>query len=367
MVVKSLKNFVLFVLVVFIFNFSLFSQTSAIMKQIDEAVNQKNSEQISEILVKNKNSRSYKDFEDRILKRARELLISNELDFAAEISLVVIDNNLDNFDAVALYTSIDTAIKERDAKLKAEEERRQIEEMRVMANNAKEQKQIKKEYQTISNTSSGETVYLDTDYNTHYLPISWAVNIGMADLALYTDTREVSGKFGLSSFGNLFYHADEMIIGGDYFVDTMLFNFGSDAEEEQHLDTTLKLAFAYSHESIIRNFYFRLGFLGYLSNSSELSYVPTPFFTPTLGIAYRDIEIGNILAELSADYFIGHLFYDKMKFAMDFSLNFSLILADLDKADIGINFGVRDVVFSMDEGLQNQLKLIISIGVINND
>ena len=74
------------------------------------------------------------------MKRARELLISNELDFAAEISLVVIDNNLDNFDAVALYTSIDTAIKERDAKLKAEEERRQIEEMRVMANNAKEQK-----------------------------------------------------------------------------------------------------------------------------------------------------------------------------------------------------------------------------------
>jgi hypothetical protein len=367
MVVKSLKNVVLFVLFICVINFSLFSQTSMVIKQIDEAITQKNSGLVSEILIKNKNSKSYKDYESHILKKARELLIANELDLAAEISLAVIDNNLDNFDAVALYTSIDAAIKERDAKLKAEEERRQIEEMRVMANNAKEQKQIKKEYQTISNTSSGETVYLDTDYNTHYLPISWAVNIGMADLALYIDTREVSGKFGLSSFGNLFYHADEMIIGGDYFVDTMLFNFGSDAEEEQHLDTTLKLAFAYSHESFIRNFYFRLGFLGYLSNSSELSYVPTPFFTPTLGIAYRDIEIGNILAELSADYFVGHLFYDKMKFAMDFSLNFSLILADLDKADIGINFGVRDALFSMEEGLQNQLKLIISIGVINND
>ena len=99
----------------------------------------------------------------------------------------------------------------------------------------------------------------------------------------------------------------------------------------------------------------------------EKSFVTTPFSTPSIGIAYRDIEIGNILAELSADYLFGHLFYEKIDFAMDFSLNFSLILADLDKADIGINFGVRDAVFAMNEGLQNQLKLIISIGVINND
>ena len=63
-------------------------------------------------------------YESYILKKARELLITNELDLAAEISLSVIDHNLDNFDAVALYTSIDTAIKARDAKIKAEEERR---------------------------------------------------------------------------------------------------------------------------------------------------------------------------------------------------------------------------------------------------
>ncbi len=364
---NNFSKTILFLYLIIILNFSAFSQTSTVLAQIDNAIQKKDSQQISSILETNKNSSSYKDYESYILKKSRELLISNELDFAAEISLAVIDNNLDNFDAVALYTSIDTAIKARDAKLKAEEERRQIEEMRMMANNAKEQKQIKKEYQTISNTSSGETVYLDTDYNTHYLPLSWAVNIGMADLALYTDPEKVGVKFGLSSFGNLYYHADKMVLGGDFFVDTMLFNFGSDAEEEEHLDTTLKFSFAFSHESILRNFYFRLGFLGYFSNYSEMSFVTTPFFSPTLGIAYRDIEIGNILAELSADYFAGHLFYEEMKFAMDFSLNFSLIFADLDNADIGINFGVRDTAYAMNAGLQNQLKLIISIGVINND
>lgn len=346
--------------------FSLFAQTSVI-SQIDEAINNKDSEAISSILVKNKNSRSYSDYESHILKKARELLISNDLDFAAAISLAVIDNNLDNFDAVALYTSIDTAIKDRDAKLKAEQERRQIEEMRMLANNAKEQKQIKKEYQTISNTSSGETVYLDTDYNTHYLPISWAINIGMADLGLYTDPGKIEGKFGLSLFGNFFYHSEDFVIGGDGFVDTNLFTFGSAAGDAQNLDSTLKLSLAYSHEDIIRDFYFRLGFLGYLSNKPELSYVTTPFFSPTLGFAYRDIEIGNILAELSADYLMGHLFYDKINFSMDFSLNFSLILSDLDNVDVGLNFGVRDAIFAMKEGLQNQLKLIISIGVINND
>ena len=139
------------------------------------------------------------------------------------------------------------------------------------------------------------------------------------------------------------------------------------AEEEQQLDTTVNLTFGFSHEAVIRNLYFRLGFLGYFSNEPEMSFVTTPFLSPTLGIAYRDIEIGNVLAELSADYYLGHLFYDGMNFAMDFSLNFSLILADYDKADIGVNFGVRDAIFAMEEGLQNQLKLIISIGVINND
>ena len=199
------------------------------------------------------------------------------------------------------------------------------------------------------------------------MPISWAVNIGMADIALYTDPDNVAGKFGLSAFGNIYYHLEKMVLGGDFFLDTMLFNFGNDAAEEELLDTTLKFSFAYSHEAVLRNFYFRLGFLGYFSNYSDVSFVTTPFLAPTIGVSYRDIEIGNILAELSADYFIGHLFYDEMKFAMDFSLNFSLILADLDNADIGINFGVRDSVFAMNEGLQNQLKLIISIGVINND
>ena len=350
-----------------VMSMSLFSQSTSVISQLNEAINQRNSEQVKSLLVNNRSSRSYGEYEAQILKKARELLISNELDFAAEISLAVIDNNLDNFDAVALYTSIDTAIKTRDAKIKAEEERRQIEEMRIMANTAKEQKQIKKEYQTISNTSSGETVYLDTDYNTHYLPISWAVNLGMADIGLYTDPREVNVKFGFSSFGNIFYHSEDYIIGADYFADTMLFTFGTESEDEQNLDTTLKFSIGYSHDKLIRNFYFRLGFLGYLSNNPEMSYIPATFLSPSVGFAYRDIEIGNVLAELSADYLLGHLFYDKMNFAMDFSLNFSLILSDLDNVDVGVNLGVRDAVYSMEDGLQNQIKFIISIGVINND
>ena len=252
-----------------VMSMSLFSQSTSVISQLNEAINQRNSEQVKSLLVNNRSSRSYGEYEAHILKKARELLISNELDFAAEISLAVIDNNLDNFDAVALYTSIDTAIKTRDAKIKAEEERRQIEEMRIMANTAKEQKQIKKEYQTISNTSSGETVYLDTDYNTHYLPISWAVNLGMADIGLYTDPREVNVKFGFSSFGNIFYHSEDYIIGADYFADTMLFTFGTESEDEQNLDTTLKFSIGYSHDKLIRNFYFRLGFLGYLSNNPD--------------------------------------------------------------------------------------------------
>ena len=142
----------------------------------------------------------------------------------------------------------------------------------------------------------------------------------MAELGLITDPNEVDIKFGLSLFGNVFYHAEDFIIGGDAFLDSALFTFGSHAEETQNLDSTAKISFAFSHENIIRNLYFRLGFLGYFSNHPEMSFVPTPFFSPSVGIAYRDIEIGNVLAELSADYLVGHLFYDKINFSMELFL-----------------------------------------------
>lgn len=348
----------------FLFTSAIFAQSS-LFSQIDSAIQAKNPQAISDFLASNSKSSSYSRYETYILQKAREMLISNDLDLALALSLAVIDNNLDNFDAVALYTSIDSAIAKRNAQLKAEEERKQIEEIKLMANNAKEQKQIKREYQTISNTVSGETVYLDQDYNTHYLPVSWALNLGMADVALYIDPLEVSGKYGLSTNGNFYYHGEKIAIGGDYFADTMLLKFKD--EENAELSSAVSASLCLSHSKISRNLFLRAGYTGYFSNREDLCFITVPFHSPTVGLGLRDIKIGDVLFETSFDYFLGHLMYEDILTAFDLSLNFSWILADLDKADIGLNFGIRDALYVMDDGSQNQLKLIISVGVCNND
>lgn len=99
-----------------------------IYQAIDSAFASRSGEELDSVLKTNLTASDYPLYEAYILKKARLLIIDDELDFARQAALVVIDNNIENFDAVDLYSYIDKAILNDNAyKLSQENSGRQEE------------------------------------------------------------------------------------------------------------------------------------------------------------------------------------------------------------------------------------------------
>ena len=166
--------------------FSAFGQSSAdvgdIYKKIDMAIAAKNSETISQILAENKSSANYPLIENYTLKKTRQLIITDNLELARQTSLAVIDNNIENFDAVELYSYIDKAILNQEAANQAAENRKRLEAERIAARNAKSKQQLasRGNYQVV-NTASGQEIYVNEQQASFSSKI-WTVKLGLADV-----------------------------------------------------------------------------------------------------------------------------------------------------------------------------------------
>jgi len=365
----SLKGKLIFVLlVVFIFSAcsGLFAQSKSLQDHYNEITNfvsAKNSDGVRKYLADNTNNSDYAKLESFVLMRSRDALIANDLDFALSLCLTVIDNNLDNFEAVALYTSIERAVFARDEKIKTENEKIQIEKMKETAVTTKEKEKIQKEYKTITNSVSGETVYLDQEFDMYYLPVTWGVDLGLADISVMSDPLSTSFRYGLSLAGNVFYRSEEFYAGIDVFFDAALVSFPA----MPNLVFSVKAVPSFSLPRVLRNIYYRVGYAGIYSSTVDNSFLPPSFSSPVIGVGFRDWRFGVFFFDGSFDYYIGHLFYDNFFFAADANVNFYLPLADLDTIDVGLNLGIRDIMGVMAQGLHNQIKFVISVGVWNND
>ena len=96
----------------------------SVFSELNLAFTRKSAEEVSSVLHKYSSSPQYHDYEAYALKKTRQLIIENDLEFARQTSLAVIDNNLENFDAVELYSYIDRAILNEQAAKQAEENRK---------------------------------------------------------------------------------------------------------------------------------------------------------------------------------------------------------------------------------------------------
>ena len=83
----------------------LFSQESldSVYAQIDLAFVEQSPENISKVLEKYSSSKDYYLYEAYTLKKARQYVVEDNLEFARDATLAVIDNNLENFDAVEFH------------------------------------------------------------------------------------------------------------------------------------------------------------------------------------------------------------------------------------------------------------------------
>ena len=118
--------------------FAVEEYVSELYRQIDTIFTTKEEEQLNRLLEKNSNDKYYYLIENYTQKKIRRLIVNNEYDFAMTATLAVIENNLDNEEAVEMYSVIADAY-EIQRKHEAElEHQRQLELARLQLEKEKQ-------------------------------------------------------------------------------------------------------------------------------------------------------------------------------------------------------------------------------------
>ncbi len=338
-----------------------------VTRRIDAAFRAKNIGALKLILAENEGAKNYAAIEKYVLKNARTCLINNDLQMASDAALALIDANLDNFEAVDFFTQVEKAMVKREEEKKREEQAKQLEEFKKIASEEKQKDTIKKEYKTFTNEETGETVYLDQDYNMRFTQTSWCFYFGVLDVNVVIDAGDVSPKYGFGLNGNWIYRDDAFSAGFEGCADVHIISFAG----YQNIISSAKATMIGAMNSINHSLFLRLGISSYFttldSNGGTQSAIPVDFIGPTIGIGYRDFKIFNFHTDTYIDYNFGHLFTKNVYTSLDAGINFTLVLADLNKVAVGITFGFYDTFMITATGVHNQTKAIISMGVGNND
>ena len=111
--------------------FALEEYVSEVYKQIDNCFSAKDEDKLNTVLARNVNDKYYYLMENYTQKKIRRLIVNNDYDFAMTATLALIENNLDNEEAVEMYSVISDAY-EIQRKHEAElEHQRQLELARI--------------------------------------------------------------------------------------------------------------------------------------------------------------------------------------------------------------------------------------------
>ena len=89
--------------------FALEEYVTAVYKQIDDCFTKKDEAKLNKILSIYSKDKYYYLMENYTQKKIRRLIVNNDYDFAMDAILAVIENNLDNEEAVDMYSVISDA------------------------------------------------------------------------------------------------------------------------------------------------------------------------------------------------------------------------------------------------------------------
>lgn len=377
--------------------FSVYAQSTddvgAVYKKIDMAIAAKSADSISKILSENKSSGDYQLIENYTLKKTRQLIITDNLELARQTSLAVIDNNIENFDAVELYSYIDKAILNQQAANQAAENRKRLEEERIAARNAKSKQKIENRgnYQVVS-TASGHEVYVN-EQQASFSSLLWTVKLGLADF-IYQKGAEPdysSLKYGLAVAANVFRPSERIILGCDFFADahivTLMSSGGNaeakaaaqktqiDSENPQEFFMSARIVPEIAFADFSKNLFLRAGVAAHIlaSNDKAITGSASTFFTPVVGVALDNVHLGEAQIRAFYDYDVGSVFNDEINMAMEFGGSILLPMAVNDKTKFGLELGVQDLLLmknaaengSHGSGMENRVKFTFAIGVGN--
>ncbi len=349
--------------------FALEEYVSDIYAQIDACFAAKDEERLNKLLAANTRDKYYYLIENYTQKKIRRLIVVNDYDFAMDATLALIENNLDNEEAVEMYSVISDAY-EIQQKYEAElEYKRQLELARIEQEKEKQRGSVEKEYVAATKTSTG-SVYL-AGKETKLTSSNWKVAFGLVNMGSLFEAKGQIATFhyGVSLDARYDYTVENsMIIGGDLFAGLQ---FLAIAKEEKTVpllgdfDGALKVAFP----KLSKNLFIRAGFDAIMSGKSDKAVdtesVLGTFLSPYVGIKLQQLALGNIRVDIGADWLAGHLFNKDVKVAAGGALNIAFPFAELEKVKLNLNLGIKDKFFMKESGIENRASLILAIGVEN--
>jgi hypothetical protein len=364
---NKIRRFIFILTFFFVANsaFAIEEYVSDTYKQIDKIFIVQSEPQLYDLLDKNKEDKYYYLIENYTMKKIRRLIVKNDYEFAMDAVIVVIENNLENEEAVEMYSIISDAYeiqKQYEAEL---EYKRQLELARLEQEKEKHRVSVEKEYVSAQKNEGG-SVYVsgkETKLSSYW----WKGSLGIVDFSYIMDanTGVNALNYGINIDVDYEYTLNNLIVGFDL---TGSFKFLSLGKEKDmipllvNLDVGPKLGFT----KLSKNLFLRAGFTAMLaSGMHEQSGVIENFITPYIGINYQRFMIGNINISAALDYYAGHLYTPGINFAMGGELNFAFPFAEMEKIKLNLNIGLKDKFLLKESGIENRASIILAIGVEN--
>lgn len=341
--------------------FAVEEYVSLIYKQIDEAFTSRSSERLDEILRDNINDKYYYLIENYTQKKIRRLILTNDYQFAQDTTLVVIDNNLDNTDAVEMYSLIIEAYeiqKESEAK---KEQARIDAELKVEKEKEKARSSTEKLYEG-TKSASGTNIYMSSEKDLNFTRYEWKAQLGLFNLEAMTVEN------GFSAGVNYDYNFRNLTTGVDLFAGANLF-YLTQLSGDPPLVVTIEAIPRISLTQISRKVFLRAGFMDYIisvSGNEKITYA-----TPVLGVQMNQIKLGPMNIHVGFDYYPFHLWNPNVVLAFGLNAGLEIPFTELDRTEWYLTIGMKDKFFidmsnpANDFNEWNKLHFVIGIGAKN--
>lgn len=352
--------------------FAVDEYISKIYKQLDKIFLEKSENALNNVLSDNNQDKNYYLIENYTEKKIRRLIVNNDYDFAMTAIIIVIENNLDNEQAVEMYSIISEAYEVQKAYETEQEQKRQLELARIEMEKEKQRVNVDKKYVSTSKTDTGKSVYI-SGKETKLSSYSWKAMLGFLDLAwLMESTSGLNNlAYGVSLSGRYEYtFPNDVIFGGEIFADGHFLSFTQEKESIIPVFGEVEGLLKFSTAEISKNLFFRLGFGGIYTGKDSKAvntvFIADTLLTPIVGVNFQKIKLPFANLDIGADWYAGHLFaQSNLNFAMGVNMNLEFAFASMDEVALNLNIGLRDKIFVKQGGFENRASLIFAVGVEN--
>ena len=352
--------------------FAVDEYISKIYKQLDKIFLEKSENALNNVLSDNNQDKNYYLIENYTEKKIRRLIVNNDYDFAMTAIIIVIENNLDNEQAVEMYSIISEAYEVQKAYETEQEQKRQLELARIEMEKEKQRVNVDKKYVSTSKTDTGKSVYI-SGKETKLSSYSWKAMLGFLDLAwLMESTSGLNNlAYGVSLSGRYEYtFPNDVIFGGEIFADGHFLSFTQEKESIIPVFGEVEGLLKFSTTEISKNLFFRLGFGGIYTGKDSKAVntvsIADTLLSPIVGVNFQKIKLPFANLDIGADWYAGHLFaQSNLNFAMGVNMNLEFAFASMDEVALNLNIGLRDKIFVKQGGFENRASLIFAVGVEN--